>query len=304
MTTFKCIQIVALAWALAESSALLTPSQHLSASRSAGIKVQSPAFSSQYTKQRRVNITSQQRKNSSTARCSAVSSAAVTSTSSSDGKRTLTATLLLIITDIQLRSLFTKYSIAFPSSLAGCGALFLSMLALDTVSGNNKWGEKVYQLLNPGATLLAKWLPVFFVPSLITLPLASGLGDPYEVSKLSELLLLSSCCMFSQMLYICTQMLKIITVIIGGFFFTLFSTSYSVLWVQNLSGVDNSASETSAAPEPATGKAVAASKPFSLALFRTLKSLVWTTRETPENTTINLLFARQRQYQIDYVNRS
>ena len=170
MATFKCIQIVALAWALAESSALLTPSQHLSASRSDGIKVQSPAFSSQYTKQRRVNITSQQRKNSSTARCSAVSSAAVTSTSSSDSKPTLTAALLLIITDIQLRSPFTKYSIAFPSSLAGCGALFLSMLALDTVSDNRTWGEKekVYQLLNPGAILSAKWLPVFFVPSLIT----------------------------------------------------------------------------------------------------------------------------------------
>ena len=118
----------------------------------------------------RVNITSQQRKNSSTARCSAVSSAAVTSTSSSDSKPTLTAALLLIITDIQLRSPFTKYSIAFPSSLAGCGALFLSMLALDTVSDNRTWGEKekVYQLLNPGAILSAKWLPVFFVPSLIT----------------------------------------------------------------------------------------------------------------------------------------
>lgn len=47
--------------------------------------------------------------------------------------------------------------------------------------------------------------------------------------------------------------------------------------MQNLSGADNSASETSAAPEPATGKAVAAAKPFSLALFRTLKSLAWTT---------------------------
>ena len=60
------------------------------------------------------------------------------------------------------------------------------MLVLDTVSGNNKWGERVYEMLNPGATLLAKWLPVFFVPSLITLPLASGLGDPYEVSKFIE----------------------------------------------------------------------------------------------------------------------
>jgi hypothetical protein len=32
--------------------------------------------------------------------------------------------------------------------------------------------------------LLAKWLPVFFVPSLITLPLASGLGNAWEVGNL------------------------------------------------------------------------------------------------------------------------
>ena len=185
MTTFKCIQIVALAWALFECSALLTPSL-LPVSRSAGIKAHPPAFSSQYTKQHPANITTQRRKKPSTARCSSVSSSAVTSTSSTDGKSTLAATLFLILTDIQLRSLFTKYSIAFPSSLAGCGALFISMLVLDTVSGNNKWGERVYEMLNPGATLLAKWLPVFFVPSLITLPLASGLGDPYEVSKFIE----------------------------------------------------------------------------------------------------------------------
>jgi putative effector of murein hydrolase LrgA (UPF0299 family) len=84
--------------------------------------------------------------------------------------------------DVQLRSFFVKYSIAFPSSLAGCGVLFAFMIALDAFSGSKKWGGAVYEVLNPGATLLAKWLPVFFVPSLITLPLASGFGNAYEVS--------------------------------------------------------------------------------------------------------------------------
>jgi hypothetical protein len=51
---------------------------------------------------------------------------------------------------------------------------------------NEQVGEGIYQLLNPGATLLAKWLPVFFVPSLITLPLASGLGSVGEVRCLSN----------------------------------------------------------------------------------------------------------------------
>jgi hypothetical protein len=58
------------------------------------------------------------------------------------------------------------------------------MILLDILSGSDKkWGEMVYNTLNPGATLLAKWLPVFFVPGLITLPLASGLGNVYEVSS-------------------------------------------------------------------------------------------------------------------------
>ena len=108
--------------------------------------------------------------------------AASNSSSSSNGKRqTIIATALLILLDIQFRSLFLKYSIAFPSSLAGCGALFASMLLLTSL--NEELGEGVYGLLNPGATLLAKWLPVFFVPSLITLPLASGLGDAWEVRR-------------------------------------------------------------------------------------------------------------------------
>ena len=57
------------------------------------------------------------------------------------------------------------------------------MILLNSLNNEGQWGEGLYQLLNPGANLLAKWLPVFFVPSLITLPLASGLGDVWEVSR-------------------------------------------------------------------------------------------------------------------------
>ena len=70
--------------------------------------------------------------------------------------------------------------------MAGCGALFTTMICLFVA--NEQLGETIFQLLNPGATLLAKWLPVFFVPSLITLPLASGLGTVGEV-RLSCLIL-------------------------------------------------------------------------------------------------------------------
>ena len=58
------------------------------------------------------------------------------------------------------------------------------MLSLNAFAGDDGGGgagEGLYRALNPGATLLAKWLPVFFVPSLIALPLASGIGNAWEV---------------------------------------------------------------------------------------------------------------------------
>jgi hypothetical protein len=56
------------------------------------------------------------------------------------------------------------------------------MLSLYMV--NPKLGDGVYDLLSPGSDVLAKWLPVFFVPSLVTLPLAPSLGSSMEVSTI------------------------------------------------------------------------------------------------------------------------
>lgn len=181
--------------------------------------------------------------------------ASATSSSSTGNKRTIIATTILILLDTQFRALFQKYSIPFPSSLAGCGALFASMLALDALSSNdkNKWGERVYDVLTPGAALLAKWLPVFFVPSLITLPLASGLGNALEV-------------------------LKLFTVIIGGFLFTLFTTAWSVMGVRKLMGGEDASDAPSAATEMIASTTPVTNPPpkaFGTTLFRTLKTFAW-----------------------------
>lgn len=73
------------------------------------------------------------------------------------------------------RLLFVKYAIAFPASLSGCGALFATFLFAPI-------GGELYNQFSPGATALAKWLPVFFVPSLVSLPLANSVGSAAEVS--------------------------------------------------------------------------------------------------------------------------
>ncbi|KAL7547725.1 hypothetical protein ACHAWF_011009, partial [Thalassiosira exigua] len=185
---------------------------------------------------------------------SPTSSAPPPSSSSSDAKlRTALAATALVVLDVQFRSLFRRYSVPFPSSLAGCGALFASMLLLDAFGGR---GEGLYRALNPGATALAKWLPVFFVPSLIALPLASGLGDAREV-------------------------LKLLAVIVGGFFFTLFTTAWSVLGVRKLTG-GGSGSDSAKADVVQTERVASTTpvtnpppKAFGKTLFRSLKALAW-----------------------------
>jgi putative effector of murein hydrolase LrgA (UPF0299 family) len=73
------------------------------------------------------------------------------------------------------KQLFLRYSVAFPASLSGCGTLLTTFLLAPM-------GNDLYAQFAPGATVLAKWLPVFFVPSLISLPLANSVGSSTEVS--------------------------------------------------------------------------------------------------------------------------
>lgn len=74
---------------------------------------------------------------------------------------------------------FQSAHIVFPSQLAGCLLLFGTLVLLDWI-----WPEgatQAYMFLQPGATLLAQWLPVFFVPALVLLPLSPPIGDAKEV---------------------------------------------------------------------------------------------------------------------------
>ena len=122
-------------------------------------------------------------------------------------RRTVTAYLsaaAFCLLDVIFRRALASANISFPSSLAGCGFLFAALLALP-----KKVSKKVFDMLNPGAGVLAKWLPVFFVPSLVTLPLAPSMGAA-------------------------TELLKVGVVIVGGFFFTLLTTAWSVVAIRKV----------------------------------------------------------------------
>ena len=107
--------------------------------------------------------------------------------------------------------------------------------------------------MDPGAALLAKWLPVFFVPSLVALPLADGVGGPAEVAKVAG-------------------------VVVGGFFFTLFTTAGAVVGVQRLEG--KGVEEPALEPKEVADKSAASppAPPFSDRLLRNLRTTALVSR--------------------------
>jgi len=137
---------------------------------------------------------------------------------SSDQKSILSVGIWCLL-DIGFRRVFQRLGIAgkFPSSLGGCGVVLAILLLISSMSGKDTNDGKnklvgLHSVLSPGAALLAKWLPLFFVPSLVTLPLVGGiesLGGSIEI-------------------------LKIFAVIVGGFYFTLLTTAGSVIAVGRL----------------------------------------------------------------------
>lgn len=73
----------------------------------------------------------------------------------------------LFYLDQGIKSLLLQASIKFPSALVGMFGVF----ALLCVVGD-KSADKVLGFYGPALTWIARWLPLFYVPALVTLPLA------------------------------------------------------------------------------------------------------------------------------------
>ena len=127
----------------------------------------------------------------------------------------LASAAAFVAIDVAFRRLFQLLNISFPSSLGACSILLFTLLLLPSQAA----GRVAEHFLQPGAALLAKWLPLFFVPSLITLPLADT--SSVEVGKVA-------------------------VTVVGGFLATLLSTAFSVQWVRKLkTGTASSSTTTS-----------------------------------------------------------
>jgi len=147
-------------------------------------------------------------------------------------KETIGATVFILL-DVFFRKTFQANNIAFPSQLGGCGIVLGLLLVANVVSPG--LGDLAFETLSPGAGLLAKWLPVFFVPGLALIPLAPSMGSSFEV-------------------------VKVLGVVVIGFYFSAFTAAFSVLALRKYQGLVVDSAPTTSTEQGTVGKAV---KPFS-----------------------------------------
>lgn len=157
----------------------------------------------------------------------------------------LTGAAFFTLLQIGLNKVFRANNIAFPAMLGCTVSVFTALVLAEVIMPGS--GDRAFALLQPGSNLLTKWLPVMFVPGLAMLPLAPSIGSPLDV-------------------------LKVLSMIVLGFTFTMASTGYLVLAMRSAQGL-----VVEKTPEPVNrrGKAVPAapsapSKPFTEETFNFL----------------------------------
>ena len=85
----------------------------------------------------------------------------------------LLGVVALLVIDKAGKSLFNRLNIVFPSSLGVMVASFLSLLLLDRTLPS--LSSSISSSLAPAVALLKVWMPLFFVPPLVVLPLKYAL---------------------------------------------------------------------------------------------------------------------------------
>ena len=94
---------------------------------------------------------------------------------------------LLIMMDKSLKKLFLTKGWAFPSSLAGMVAIFTTLSGLYNVAP--KSADNIARFFGPAVAFIKAWLPFFFVPPLVVLPLKMSILRGMELKLLSLILI-------------------------------------------------------------------------------------------------------------------
>jgi len=89
---------------------------------------------------------------------------------------------LLFAADLLLMQLFASYGIAFPSALGGMFIILGGLLAAEVVAP--KFVDFAFLLMRPGLDWISRWMPLFFVPTLMIFPLSVVSMDPTVFVKM------------------------------------------------------------------------------------------------------------------------
>ena len=149
---------------------------------------------------------------------------------------------VLVVVDRQLVSIFVRAGIKFPSALAGMAVIFTGLCAL--AAADQAKADRLVAFFRPALEFIERWLSLFYVPSLVMLPLA-GLPSVFETSKILILLFV-------------------------GFFLSVGVTGKAVLVARSVMGTEYAPSEIpEARPPPGMGhiKAWGGVTVAALALF-------------------------------------
>jgi putative effector of murein hydrolase len=107
-----------------------------------------------------------------------------------DATRLFASTLALFILDKVVSKEVAQAGIKFPGPLVVMFAVIIVLLALDAVAKNEEesLSKNVLSAFKPAMDWITSWLPVFYVPSLVTLPLVVSTMEVQTLGKIVGLL--------------------------------------------------------------------------------------------------------------------
>jgi len=96
----------------------------------------------------------------------------------------------LYATDLALKAVFTAQGWSFPAPLAGMFIIFGTLCGLTALKPTV--AQAAVDAVRPGLDWIAKWLPLFYLPTLVVTPIAVTVIPPDAISKILAVVVLGT----------------------------------------------------------------------------------------------------------------
>ena len=113
----------------------------------------------------------------------ATKAAAGTTITTNGLPKALAGAITFAMIEKMVKATLKQLNIAYPAQLGACIVLFVVLCLTDALVSPSV-ASNIYTFLTPGAALLAKWFPIFFIPGLVLLPLSPPIGGTADVGTI------------------------------------------------------------------------------------------------------------------------